>query len=89
MRTCKPSHSKNITYFVSCVIEQPKLLPTTQCHVALPSSPAWFVSNSFFMNVAMSFSILNWSSASLIFWAEQPEKVAASDALRRCDGPKR
>uniref|UniRef100_A0A1L8E7S8 Uncharacterized protein n=1 Tax=Haematobia irritans TaxID=7368 RepID=A0A1L8E7S8_HAEIR len=43
---------------VSCVTYDPKFLPTIQCHVGL-----YFLSNSFFMNAAISFSILYFSNA--------------------------
>lgn len=44
--------------FVSCVTYEPKLRPTMQCHVGL-----YFLSNSFLMNAAISFSMLYRSSA--------------------------
>ena len=46
---------------VSWVTYEPKFLPTMQCHVGL-----YFLSNSFLMNAAISFSILNFSKA----WVE-------------------
>jgi len=44
--------------FVSCVTYDPKLRPTMQCQVGL-----YFLSNSFLMNAAMSFSMLYFSRA--------------------------
>ena len=44
--------------FVSCVTYEPKLRPTMQCHVGL-----YFLSNSFLMKAAMSFSMLYFSKA--------------------------
>lgn len=44
--------------FVSCVTYEPKFLPTIQCQVGL-----YFLSNSFLMYAAMSFSMLNFSIA--------------------------
>uniref|UniRef100_A0A7G3AE33 Putative conserved plasma membrane protein n=1 Tax=Lutzomyia longipalpis TaxID=7200 RepID=A0A7G3AE33_LUTLO len=43
---------------VSCVTYEPKLRPTMQCHVGL-----YFLSNSFFIKAAISFSILYFSRA--------------------------
>ena len=44
--------------FVSCVTYEPKLRPTMQCQVGL-----YFLSNSFLMKAAMSFSMLYFSRA--------------------------
>ena len=59
--------------FVSCVTYEPKLRPTMQCHVGL-----YFLSNSFFMKAAMSFSMLYFSKA---WWDDQSVLVTASWSL--------
>ena len=46
---------------VSCVTYDPKFLPTTQCHVGW-----YFLSNSFLMYAAMSFSISYLSNACFV-----------------------
>jgi hypothetical protein len=55
-------------FFVSCVTYEPKLRPTMQCHVGL-----YFLSNSFLMCAATSFSILYSARAlqaqSMASWA--------------------
>lgn len=49
---------KQMKCLVSCVTQDPKFLPTTQCQVGL-----YFLSNYFLMQAAMSFSMLNFYRA--------------------------
>ncbi len=49
---------KKMKFLVSCVTYDPKLRPTIQCHVG-----SYFLSNSFLMNPAISFSVEYFSIA--------------------------
>ena len=59
--------------FVSCVTYDPKLRPTMQCQVGL-----YFLSNSFLMNAAMSFSMLYFSRACVRAGGKAVRRVEAS-----------
>ena len=64
--------------FVSWVTYEPKLRPTMQCQVGL-----YFLSNSFLMYAAMSFSMLYFSRAYGV-WREAHTLVSAQPAAREC-----